>query len=101
MSGRCRHRRRRPQRSSSASGIVYLRRIAKRGSTLYILFLLLCDLAWIALMNRTVIIGCVVILAALGVITYLVLWSRRTIDWIANRRLRSAREIVKELRGDR
>ena len=51
-------------------------------------------------MDRDTILGCVVIVAALGFITYLVLWSRRTIDRIAESGLRTAREIVRELRRE-
>jgi uncharacterized membrane protein YccC len=51
-------------------------------------------------MDRDTILGCVVVVAALGLITYLVLWSRRTIDRIAKSGLRTAREIVRELRRE-
>jgi len=49
-------------------------------------------------MDGDILLGCIIAGAALGLITYLVLWSRRTIDRIAERGSRSAREIVKERR---
>jgi hypothetical protein len=52
-------------------------------------------------MDRDVIIGCILVLASLGVMSALLVWSRRTIDRIAVRGLRSAREIEKELNGER
>jgi len=51
-------------------------------------------------MDKDMLLGWMLVAGALGLITYLVLRSRRTIDWIAERGLRSARQIVKELRGD-
>lgn len=45
-------------------------------------------------------IGLVVIAVALGVLTVLVFWSRRTIERIARSKSRSAREITKDLRRD-
>jgi hypothetical protein len=51
-------------------------------------------------MDTETIVGCVVIVASLGLLTYLVLWSRRAINRIARSRSRSAREIDRELRGD-
>ena len=51
-------------------------------------------------MHRSVWIGFAVVAAALGAITWLVFWSRRTIDRIARNRLASAREILKDLKGD-
>ena len=50
-------------------------------------------------MNTDIAIGCVVVAAAVGLVTYLVLWSRRTIDRIAQSDSSTAREIVNELRG--
>ena len=48
-------------------------------------------------MEANAVIGVVVIAGALGLLTYLVLWSRRTIDRIAQGRARSARQIRREL----
>gem|GEM_PF-626865 len=53
------------------------------------------------IMDNDAILGWMLVAGALSLITYLVLWSRRTINRIAERGLRSARQIVKELRGDR
>ena len=47
-------------------------------------------------MTLDAIVGCIVIVAALGVIISLVLWSRRRINRIAGTGYRSAREIVKD-----
>jgi len=47
--------------------------------------------------ERDALIGCVIIAGSLAVLTYLVLWSRRAIDRIADSSSSSAREIVKEL----
>ena len=52
-------------------------------------------------MNRDAVIGGLVIGAALGLITYLVLWSRRTINRIADSKRNSLRDIVKELKSER
>jgi len=52
-------------------------------------------------MSTDIIIGSVIIALALGAITGLTLWSRRTIDRIARSGFRSAREIFKDLEGDR
>ena len=46
-------------------------------------------------------LGCVLVTGALGLIAYLVVWSRRTIDRIARKGLGSAREIVKDLGNGR
>ncbi len=51
--------------------------------------------------TATIVIGCMVILGALGLMTWLVLWSRRTINWIAASRFRSVREIIKGMRRGR
>ena len=51
-------------------------------------------------MDGDAIVGCVTILVALSTIIYLTLWSRRAIDRIADRAERSAREIVRDLKGD-
>ena len=52
-------------------------------------------------MDADILIGCIAVAGAVGLITCLVLWSRRAIDRIARSRSSSAREIVKELRGGR
>ena len=52
-------------------------------------------------MDADMIIGVIVAVAALALVIYLTLWSRRTIDRIANGSARSAREIARELDSDR
>ena len=52
-------------------------------------------------METDAIIGCAAVAGALGMLTYLVLWGRRTIERIARGTGRSAREIHEELRGGR
>jgi len=53
-------------------------------------------------MDADTVVGCVVIAAALGLILGLVVWSRRAIERIArNGKGSSAREIMKDLRGER
>ena len=52
-------------------------------------------------MDADTVIGCFIVACALIFITYLTLWSRKTIDWIDAKGQRSAREIMKELDGDR
>ena len=47
------------------------------------------------------IVGCGVIAGALGGIVFLTLWSRQTIERIAHGEGRSAREITRELEGER
>jgi multisubunit Na+/H+ antiporter MnhF subunit len=49
-------------------------------------------------MDTNALVGCIVIAAALALLTYLVLWGRRTINRIAGSGSRSAREIARELR---
>ena len=51
-------------------------------------------------MDKDIVIGCLLVAGALGLVTYLVLWSRRAIDRIAANDRRSTREIVKELRRE-
>ena len=51
-------------------------------------------------MDVDVLIGCVVTTCALGVLTLLVLWSRRTIDRIADRGFGSVRQIRRKLDDD-
>ena len=52
-------------------------------------------------MDAEMIIGVIVGVAAVALVIYLTLWSRRTIHRIANGSGRSAREIARELSGDR
>ena len=52
-------------------------------------------------MDTDMIIGVIVVVAALGLVIYLTLWSRRTIERIAKGSGRSAREITRELNGDK
>ncbi|MDP7162637.1 MAG: hypothetical protein QF577_05040 [Phycisphaerae bacterium] len=53
-------------------------------------------------MDLDAIIGCTVIICALGLIVGLLLWSRRVIKRIAGKgAASSARQIMKDLRGER
>lgn len=52
-------------------------------------------------MDGNAIIGCTVIVLSLIVITALVLWSRRSINRIAQDKPRTARQTLKELNGGR
>ncbi len=52
-------------------------------------------------MDSDATIGCIVLVCSLGLIVYLTLYSRKTINWIATTGRRSSREIMKELNGDR
>ena len=52
-------------------------------------------------METNLVLGCVVLGAAAALLTYLMVWSRRTIDRIAHKRFGTAREIMRELNGDR
>jgi len=45
-------------------------------------------------------IGCCVLAAALGTVTFFFLWSRRTIGRIAAKGPGTAREVAQELNGD-
>jgi hypothetical protein len=47
----------------------------------------------------TTVIGCGVIVAALGGIAFLTFWSRQTIERIARSDSQTAREITKEFQG--
>ena len=51
--------------------------------------------------DREVLAGFAVVAGALGVLTYLVLWSIRTIEHIARKGLGSAREILKDMKRER
>ena len=48
-------------------------------------------------MDQDTILGCILIVAGLSAVVYLTLWSRRTINRIADKGERSGREIVKDL----
>lgn len=52
-------------------------------------------------MDRDIILGIIIIVGGLCFISYLIFWSRRTIDRIASKRLSSIREIVKEFHHGR
>ena len=52
-------------------------------------------------MEIDAVIGCAVIAGALGALSYLVWWSRRTIERIGQNGSRSAREIDRERRRGR
>ncbi len=51
-------------------------------------------------MDTDAIVGWIVVAGALGLLAYLVFWSRRRIDRISRKGFASARQIEKELRGD-
>ena len=51
-------------------------------------------------MDPNAIVGCVIVVLALGVLIYLVLWSRRRIDRIARNGFGTPRQIEKERRGE-
>lgn len=48
-------------------------------------------------MDRDSLLGCIIVVVALISITYLVFWSRNTIERIARKRLSSVREILEDL----
>ena len=52
-------------------------------------------------MDADGIAGCIIIAAALGFITYLVVWSRSMIERIADKKLHSIRKIMKDLHNGR
>ncbi len=52
-------------------------------------------------MDADGIAGWIIIAAALGFITYLLIWSHSMIERIANKKLRSIREIMKNLHNGR
>ena len=52
-------------------------------------------------MDRDILIGCILVAGVLACLTYLLFWSRRTIDRIAKNGYKSAREIRRELHGDK
>jgi len=51
-------------------------------------------------MDADIVTGIVVLVLALGVLTGLVLWSRRIIERIASSDAKTAREILRELRDE-
>lgn len=52
-------------------------------------------------MYKDVIIGSIVVIISLGFITCMVFWSRKTIEKIKRKKLRSAREIIKGMNEKR
>lgn len=52
-------------------------------------------------MEADAVLGCLVLVATLVAITALVIWSRMSIDRIAEKNLRSVREIVRGLGNGR
>ena len=51
-------------------------------------------------MDIDILLGCIIIIAALAFVILIVLWSRGSINRIARSNLRSAREIQKEIRHE-
>ena len=49
-------------------------------------------------MTTNILLGIIIFCLAYGLIIYLNLWSRKTINFIARRNLRSISEIMEELR---
>ena len=52
-------------------------------------------------MDWDTILGIIILILGLGLLTYLVIWSRNTINSIANKKLNSIREIIRELHNGR
>ena len=52
-------------------------------------------------MDKDIIIGIIIIAGAIGLITYLTFWSKRTIERIDKKKLKTAREILKDLQNGR
>jgi hypothetical protein len=48
-------------------------------------------------MDTDVVAGCILSASAMLLTVYFVLWSRKTIDRISRRGLRSARDIIREI----
>jgi len=48
-------------------------------------------------MFKDIIIGSALIFVSLGLMIYILLWSRRTIELIHKKKLKSAREILKNI----
>ncbi|MBU1076650.1 MAG: hypothetical protein KKH98_05115 [Spirochaetes bacterium] len=48
-------------------------------------------------MDKDIVIGCILIAGAIGFLTFIVLWSRRMINFICDKGPTSARKIIKEL----
>jgi len=55
---------------------------------------------WESIVTVDIMIGCCVLAAALGTVTFFFLWSRRTIGRIAAKGPGTAREVAQELNGD-
>ena len=51
-------------------------------------------------MDQNTFIGILIILAGLGFLTFLTFWSRGIINRIANKREKSMREIMQDLKND-
>ena len=51
-------------------------------------------------MDKDILIGLIMLTCAVGLLTYMTFWSRRTIERIARSHLHSVREILKQLNGD-
>mgnify|MGYP001158184571 CR=1 FL=1 len=49
---------------------------------------------------RDIVVGSSIVFAALGIVTWLTLWSRKTIDFIADKKVHTAREIEKALHDE-
>lgn len=52
-------------------------------------------------MDKDLGFGFIIIAASLGFISYLLFWSRATIDWIHEHRSLSTRDVLKELHETR
>lgn len=52
-------------------------------------------------MDKDLVVGTLVLIGALSIVVGLVLWSRYVIERIARRGLRTARDIMKDLRHGR
>lgn len=52
-------------------------------------------------MTKDLIIGSMIILLSLVFILYIVLWSRKTIERIRAKKLKSAREIIQDIDGQK
>lgn len=49
---------------------------------------------------RDIVVGTSLVFVSLGIVTWLILWSRKTIDFIAGNKLHTAREIEKALHDE-
>jgi len=52
-------------------------------------------------MDKNIIIGSIIVIVSLGFMAYIVLWSRKMLERIKRKKLRSAREIIKEINDRR